>query len=345
MALRIIQVGLGGWGRNWAKDVISHNPNVELVACVDMIESIRERAQQELDLPTNIFFPTLTEALATVECAAVVVTANLPGHVPVALEALHAGKHVLLEKPFAPTLDEARQVIAAAEQQQRTLMISQNYRFYPAVRKVIELVRANTLGPVGTVNIDFRRYSNSAPREGHVHYTIWQPLLVDMSIHHFDLMRAVLGQEVSSISCHTWNPVWSNFDEAPTGAATISFNRGAVVNYRGSWVSTGPQTSWGGEWHIECAEGEIIWSSRDDPNPDYVLVRPLGSEQAEPLKLPDVALRDRNGSLQAFVEAISSGQQPETTGRDNYNTLALMLAAVESATHDGALTTPPQYAK
>ena len=344
MALRIVQVGLGGWGRNWAKTVIRQNKDVEVVASVDMIESIRAQAQSELELPAEQLYPTLEEALAAVTCDAVVITANLPGHVPVAMTALEAGKHVLLEKPFAPTLAEAQQVIETANRQGRILMISQNYRFFPAVRTVIELIRQQALGPVGTITLDFRRYANTAEREGHKHYAIWQPLLVDMSIHHFDLMRAVLGQEATQVICQTWNPSWSNFVENAAGAATITFGGGAVVTYRGSWVSTEPRTSWGGEWHIECSEGEIIWSSRDETAADYVKVRPLG-EEAREIELPEVAERDRSGSLRAFVEAVQTGQEPETSGRDNFNTLALMLAAVESSMYDGRLTKPQQYVK
>lgn len=343
-SLRIIQVGLGGWGRDWAKTVISQNKDVEVVAYVDMIETMRTQAQDALELPANLFYATLEEALTAVECDAVIITANLPGHIPTALTALQAGKHVLLEKPFAPTLAEAQQVIEVARQHDRILMISQNYRFYPAVQAVIDLIRNETLGPVGTVTIDFRRYANTAPKETNRHYTIWQPLLVDMSIHHFDLMRAVLGQEATQITCQTWNPTWSNFIEDAAGAATITFEQGAVVSYRGNWVSTAPQTSWAGEWHIECAKGEIIWSSRDEPNPDYVLVRPL-DKKAQEIELPDVPLRDRHGSLNAFVQAVRTGQEPATSGRDNFNTLALMLAAVESATHNGQLTKPLLYAK
>jgi predicted dehydrogenase len=344
MSLRIIQVGLGGWGRNWARTVIRQNKEIEAVAYVDMIEAMRTQAQQELNLPATLFYPSLEEAFASVDCDAVIITADLAGHIPVAQTALKAGKHVLLEKPFAPTLAEAQQTIELARQQQRILMISQNYRFYPAVQAVIKLIREQTLGPIGTVTIDFRRYANTAPKENHKHYTIWQPLLVDMSIHHFDLMRAVLGQEATQIICQTWNPAWSNFTENAAGMAAITFEQGTVVSYRGNWVSTAPQTSWAGEWHMECAKGEIIWSSRDEHNPDYVLVRPL-SQKAQEIKLPDVALRDRHGSLNAFVQAVRTGQEPVTSGRDNYNTLALMLAAVESATHNGQLTKPLLYAK
>jgi hypothetical protein len=45
------------------------------------------------------------------------------------------------------------------------------------------------------------------------------------------------------------------------------------------------------------------------------------------------------------LQAVRTGQEPETSGRDNFNTLALMLAAVESATNDGQLTKPLLYAK
>src|SRR6266516_595525 len=329
MTLRIIQVGMGGWGRNWTKYVVSQNKNVKLVACVDAVPEMLEVAQKELSVPVERCFTSLEEAFASVEADAVLITASLPGHVPVALEALNAGKHVLLEKPFAPSVAEAQRVIDSAAQHGRILMISQNYRHFPAVRVVQELIREGSLGPVGTVNLDFRRYANTAPRESHRNYKLWQPLLVDMSIHHFDLMRMLLGQEPVCIACQTWNPPWSNFVEAAAGSATITFDGAAVLNYRGSWVSTTPQTNWAGEWHIECAGGEIIATSRGD-KPDYVAIRPLG-KRLRTIKLPEVPLFDRHGTLNAFVEAIRTGEEPETSGRRNLKTLALMLAAVESA--------------
>lgn len=331
MAIRLVQVGMGGWGRNWATNVIQPSEEVALVACVDLNAEMLVQTQQLLNMPEERCFQSLQSALAAVEAEAVLITGNLPAHVPLALEALQAGKHVLLEKPFAPTLAEAQQVVAMAANQNRVLMISQNYRFFPAVQAVIALIREGKLGEVGSVTIDFRRYNNSSDAKAHRHYQLWQPLLVDMAIHHFDLMRAVLSQEPTQISCLTWNPPWSQYVDPAAAAATITFDGGAVVNYRGNWVSSAPRTSWSGEWHMECTKGEIIWTSRDDTASDHVSVRPLG-KRIRSLQLPEMPLTDRRGSLHAFVQAICTGQEPESSGRDNLSTLALMLAAVESAT-------------
>jgi len=330
MVLKIVQVGLGAWGHTWAASIVRSHKEVELVACVDVIPAMLERAQKELSLAPQQCFTSLPDALASVECDAVLITASLPGHVPAATTALQAGKHVLLEKPFAPTLAEAQQLVALAEQQQRILMISQNYRFHPAVQAVRTLLREQTLGPVGSMRIVFRKSRNSAPRESHSHYHIWQPLLADMSIHHFDLMRYVLGQEATHIFCQAWNPPWSNFDDPASAAALITFSGGTVVNYQGSWVSMEPQTSWGGRWHMECAKGEIFWESRGNDVPDRATIRLLGGE-AEDIPLPAMTQIDRHGSLSAFVEAIQSGKEPGSSGRDNLGTLALMLAAIESS--------------
>ena len=331
MKLRIIQVGLGGWGMYWNR-IVRRSDEVALAACVDMSAAALGLAQERLELPANQCYTSLEQALAEVACDAVLVTTALAGHAPAALAALHAGKHVLVENPFAPTLAEAQQLVATAAKHDRILMVSQNYRFFPAPRAVAALVRAGTLGPVGMVSIDFRRYSNAAPL-GHAHYAYRQPLLLDMAVHHFDLMRMILGQEPAELSCHAWNPPWSTFADPAAAIATITFDRGAVVSYRGSWVSPTPQTAWAGIWRMECAGGEIFWTSRNgrDASGDRVSVRPLG-KPARRVALPALPQIDVQASLANFVQAVRAGQAAENSGRSNLGSLALTLAAIEAAT-------------
>ena len=333
MTVRLIQVGLGGWGSDWAKNVVAPYQDVETVAWVEIVPEALQAAQKRLALPADRCFTLLSDALEAVESDAVLITASLPGHVPNALLALQAGKHVLLEKPFAPTMEEALQVVELAEQRGLILMISQNYRFYPAIEIVTALVQQQELGPLSTVNVDFRRYSNSAPAATHRHYHIWHPLLVDMSVHHFDLMRVILGQDAVQVSCKVWNPSWSRFVSPPAGAATITFADGTVINYRGSWISTAAPTNWSGEWSMECAQGEIFWTARGELG-ELVSLRPLGETDFNEVPLPEFPYTDRSGSLHAFVSAIQSGELTSplaSSGRDNLKTLALMYAAVEAA--------------
>ncbi len=108
-------------------------------------------------------------------------------------------------------------------------MVSQNYRFYPAARTAARLVAEQAIGAVGTARVDFRKWSNDARPGTNRHYEILHPLLYDMAIHHFDLMRMVLGQEPVRVFTQVTDPPWSNFVDPGSAALTITFDRGAVV--------------------------------------------------------------------------------------------------------------------
>ncbi|HEY0752386.1 MAG TPA: Gfo/Idh/MocA family oxidoreductase [Ktedonobacteraceae bacterium] len=328
MAIRLIHVGLGGWGQNWARDIVAQSQAVETVAWVEIDAQALTNARQKLNLPAERCFLSLEEALAALPAEAVLITASLVGHVPAARAALLAGKHVLIEKPFAPTLAEAQELVTLAEKQQCILMVSQNYRFGAAVQKARELVHREMLGPVSSVALDFRRASNVVSPTNPRHHHLWHPLLVDMAIHHFDLLRFVLGQEPLQIMGKTWNPPWSNFVQPPAAALTITFDGGTVVSYRGSWISQGPVTNWCGEWQMDCERGQIVWTGRGELS-EKVLIRPLG-KRPYALRLPAMPLVDRSGSLQAFVQAVESKTAPESSGHDNLKTLALMFAAIQA---------------
>jgi predicted dehydrogenase len=148
-------------------------------------------------------------------------------------------------------------------------------------------------------------------------------------------MRAVIEREPREIYTHAWNPPWSKFQEPPEATAIVRFDGDVPVTYHGSWLSNGPHTPWAGDWRMNFAEGEVWWSSRGgvrgDPVADDVVTVRRRDEEPTELPLPVMEHLDRAGSLQAFKTAIETGRQPETSGRANLATLALTLAAVESA--------------
>ncbi len=344
MAVKLVHVGLGGWGQDWEQNAIGPVSEIERVAWVDAHEPTLEAAREKLKLPKDRCFTSIAAAFDAVEADALLVTAPQPAHVPLAIEAMHAGKHVLVEKPFAMSVEEAREGIAVSEETGKVLMVSQQYRHYPAVRKAAELVASNACGAVGTVRVDFRWWANRAAREGNKHYAIAHPLIYDMAIHHFDLMRLILGQEAVSVYARSMDASWSKFNDPGSAAITIEFADGTVVSYRGSWVSPDRHTHWGGNWNIECEEASIFFTSRQGGPAgtagDRLEITPVGGEP-ETVALDTPKFWGRSAGLVAFAESIRTGAEPETSARNNLGSIALMIAAAESA-DTGRIVAVPQ---
>jgi predicted dehydrogenase len=328
MTVRVIQVGLGPWGRDWAVNVLPSLPEVEVVARVDRDALALRRAAGTAVPPASGSYTSLRRALEEVDADAVLATVAIPAHAEVALTALRAGKHLLLEKPFAPSLAEAREVVAEAEARGLVLSVVQNYRFLPAVPVVTELVRGGSLGEVHRVRIDFRkdhRTDGSTSRSPLDH-----SLLSQIAIHHFDLIRAILGQEPRQVTCRAWNPEWVDGLGVVSAAALVELDGGAVVTYGGSLRSAGPETSWPGDWQVEFERGQLSWGT-DARREEIVAVHPHGRPPyrvAVPAATPHA---DRAGALARFVTAIRDGAEPPSSGRDNLRSLAVMTAAMESA--------------
>jgi predicted dehydrogenase len=304
---------------------------VELVGFVDSDPAALARLQRDVGVSPRQCFSSLAEALAVVRADAALVTTNLPGHAPVTTSALESGLHVLVEKPFTDSLERARQLVDLAAANGVTLMVSQNYRFFPAVRAAAQLVREAELGQLYEVAIDFRRNDPAPPNPRRRHHADPHPLLVDMSIHHFDLLRLILRGEPISVACETRNPSWSGYAGPPAATCSILF-RDVMVSYRGSWISAAAETAWAGEWRMEFERGQLFFTSRGEDNRlmDKVVVRARRGRPRS-VALPPVAHIDRAGALTEFALAVRDAREPETSGRDNLGSLAIMLAAVRSA--------------
>ena len=329
--LRLVQVGLGDWGRDWAWRIVPAVDQVEAVAYVDSDPRAIPLLGKRLAVDGARRFPSLDGAVAATRPDALLVTTTLAGHEPLTRAGIEAGLHVLVEKPFVEDLGCARELVDLAASRGLTLMVSQNYRHFPAAREAARLAREGELGDLYAVTIDFRRNDPSPPKPRRRHHHDTQPLLLDMSIHHFDLLRLVLGRDPVRVRCEAVDPPWSGFSGPPAAFASIDFE-GVAVSYRGSWVSAGPITPWAGEWTMEFEHGQVWWTSRGDRGllNDKVVIRPRRG-RPKVLTLPVIDRVDRAGTLTEFATAIQQGREPETSGRDNLHTLGFTLAAIESA--------------
>ncbi len=323
--LRVVQVGAGGMGRHWL-ELLVRTAEVEVVGIVDLDVERATDVGAELGLSAVSVGRSLTD-IAGRSAAQAVVNVTVPAaHVPVTLEALALGLPVLCEKPLAPTVAEALVLAAASEASDRLLMTSQSRRY----SRPLEQVRAalTEIGDIGVVACDFFR----APRFGGFREEMAHPLLLDMAIHPFDLARLLLGSEPVSVTCESFNPSWSWFDGDAAAVATFEFADGARFSWTGSWCSPGFETSWEGSWRFSGRRGTLLWDGETHPSVD------AGTASADVIpgspdqESPTGAVEGIEAALHEFLDAVRTGSTPSGEVHSNVRSLAMVEAAVESAT-------------
>jgi predicted dehydrogenase len=145
MSTRIGVVGLGYWGPNLARN-FDRLPGAELRWICDQSQEARERfAPSFPDARTS---GDLDELLDDPELDAVVIATHVPSHAALATRALNAGKHCFVEKPLAYSVAEADQVVAAAREAGRVLMVGHLLEYHPGVQKLKELAESGELGDI-----------------------------------------------------------------------------------------------------------------------------------------------------------------------------------------------------
>lgn len=337
--MRVIQIGGGFWGSGWAR-VIAEFPNTELAAVVDLHEEALRATCDPISLPEVQRFRSLDDALAGVEADAALVVVPPEVHVPVAVQCLEAGLDVLVEKPFAPSVAEAAQIVKRATELDRTVMVTQSFRFKRGPQTVRKLVDEGAAGEIEVVDV---RFSKAPPFEG-FRAEMDEPLIVDMAIHHFDFVRGLLGLEPTRVRALSFNPSWSWFRGNASAFVQFETNAGAHISYSGSWVSRNRETTWDGSWEIQGAAGSISWEQNRvqyRPSPENFGLTVYRRDMLElgdgVMEVPLVQLpaEERAGTLLEFTSARRERRPPQASGEDNLRSLALVYAAVESTRNGG----------
>jgi predicted dehydrogenase len=320
--VRFIQIGVGGFGRSWLRHM-AQDATASLAAVVDTDEEALAAARAATGLTRDRCFTDYRVALERARADALLCVTPPALHHEVAVAALECGLNVLMEKPLADTMERAQEMVATADRLGRVLMVSQNYRFRSWVRTMRYLIDSGQFGVLDNVTVRFAR----APRfEGSFRLRMEHPLVRDMSIHHFDLMRAVTGREPVSVFARTWRPAWSWYEHDPCAVAVFEFSDGIGVFYAGSWVARGQQTTWDGRWSAECAEAIIELRG----SAVHIVMAERPGQDTE-VALHAMPCEDQAYALLEFQRAVGEGREPEASGRDNLRSLAMVFAVTESA--------------
>ena len=268
------------------------------------------------------------ELIALEEIDAVDVCTPNASHAELAIAAAKAGKHVLVEKPIATTLDEADAMISAARKSKTILMTAHNVRYAPPFVAVAEEIASGSLGEIGAVRAAF----------GHSGPQVWAPdatwffdrslsgggALMDLGVHLADLLRSLLSDEVEEVGA-----ILSGSKEVEEAAQVVlKFERGAIASMHVSWVATPAPDH---QLSIFGSKGTIHLDTTTPP------VFRAGSGETRELTMTG----DPDDPYRAFVRAIETGTEPPITGEDGRAALAIVLAAYQAAKEKAMVTVEP----
>jgi len=346
--MRLVQIGLGEWGLNWATEVVPQVSEAAVVGCVfhDPRRVAETRAQWPD--PKVPFFPSLEDAIEETDADGVLVLTTTDAHASLVGKALSLDCHVLVEKPFVRAVEEGAPLAKTAAKRGLILMANQNFRFFPAAQRAAEIIRNTEFGRLASITIHFSRAMTypSADRAQR-HHEMHQPMIVDLAIHHFDLMRMVVGAEPVSVYCTGWSVAGSAFRDPANATAVVTFENGVVAAWHASWEGRGDQTTFSGNWSMQCEKASISWACRGDRdislNGDRLsVVDAAGVSRVEMLRKP--RLFGRAAALNAFVIAATTGRTDPSfpDGCDNLRSIELMEAALRSHRTGDVITIPRQ---
>lgn len=324
MAIRVIIAGAGARGNDWLREVQA-DPDCRIVACADIDAKARELAGARWHIPAQFCFADLDQAIEQVECEAVIIATPPEHHARNCESVISFGRAVLVEKPFTLNLKDAVRIVKLAEEAHTPIVVGQNYRYLRSFRTCRRVVREGLLGRIGIVMLQYYR----VPHEMANWLTQSEfNVLWGIAVHHLDALRFMLHQEVTGVMAESFCVPWSQ----PAGGSSIQlllkFDRDTHGTYAASYESSGHEFFERGQEFYARLMGELgtlhVFQR-------WLMLCPKG-------KLPRLVRRGPRSVTEEAVllrqlkEALSSGQEPESSGRDNLQTMAIVEACVQSAT-------------
>ncbi len=257
----------------------------------------------------------------------------------IARAALAARKHLLCQKPLAESFEQARRLVEDAERAGVKLAVNQQMRWDPLIRSTHELLHAGKLGQPVNVALEVSVTTDWAQWP-------WIPggprldLLLH-SIHYFDSLRFLLGEPEWIFSALGKYPGQQEAAETRS-VSTLSFPGGVLAHvavHHKNWAD-----DWFATFRVEGTEGVVrgtFGHLYDYPvgRPDTMEYRLRSEDHWRSVEFREKWFPDAfAGPMGSLVEAVASGGEPATSGRDNLRTLALVFAGYRSAEEKRAVT-------
>lgn len=249
--LRVGLLGLGLASISTVPAMVRH-PHVQIVAAADSNPDVLERFQTDFGVPG---YPSIEALCESPDVDAVYIATPTDLHTRHVVIAASHRKHILVEKPLAIRLEDADGMIAAVERNGVQMVVGHSQSFEPPIRRMRELVREGTLGPVRMISSwYFTDWIYRPRRAEELKTTLGGGVVYRQGAHHFDILRLLAGGLARSVraTTGTWDPLrltegsYSAFIEFEDGACATAVYSGydrfhtteiTGVNERGEQVS------------------------------------------------------------------------------------------------------------
>jgi predicted dehydrogenase len=323
---RAIVVGAGGISKAWFGPLAKEE--VEVVAVVDLRKEAAEEKIEKYGLACEAS-DDLAKTLAERRADFLVDLTTPEAHCEVTCAGLEAGLHVVSEKPMASSMDEARRMVETSERTGRMYMVSQSRRWSAPHASMAAAVRSGGIGRLTALNCDFYIGAHF----GGFRAEMESPLILDMSIHHFDLARMLGGVDPVAVYAEEFNPPGSWYRGDAAASCIFEMTGGVYFAYRGSWCAEGCQTSWNGDWRLIGERGSILYERDCAPRGEVVAADEGFARPLAELEIGEVAVEfgGMHGALREMLRFLETGELPQTECHDNIRSLAMVFAAMESS--------------
>jgi predicted dehydrogenase len=325
--IRLGVIGYGYWGPNLAR-AAAEADSTQIAGIADLSAAARDRAGRRH--PSARLFADWHEMLADPAVDAVMIATPVATHFEIALAALRAGKHVLVEKPMADAAANAALLIEEAAKRTLTLMVDHTFVYTPAVRALRELVTTGSLGDIyyydsTRINLGlFQRDVN----------VIW-----DLAVHDFAILDHLLDAQPVAISASAASFV----ADSPDNIAHLSvyYSSGAMAHLNVSWLAPVKvrQTLIGGSRRmviyddmqasekIKIYDRGIAVSDNPQQIHDRLISYRVGDMASPALSAKEALVTE----IEHFADCLATGARPLTDGESGLRIVEMLTAATRSS--------------
>ncbi|MEH2540866.1 MULTISPECIES: Gfo/Idh/MocA family protein [unclassified Bradyrhizobium] len=324
-------VGYGYWGPNLVRNFVG-NPSARVVGVADF--DPEKRAASERLYPGVATTGCYEDLLKNPSIDAIVIATPVRTHYELALSALKAGKHVLVEKPLAPSAEMVRRLIDEADRRGLTLMVDHTFLYTPAVQKIRELVQKDELG-------DIYYYDSTRSSLGLFQSDV--NVIWDLAVHDLSIIQYILNEDPVAVSatgsCHVTG--------TPENMAhiTLFFDSKCVAHVSVNWLSPIKvrQTFVGGSKKmivyddlepsekIKVYDKGITLSGSSENAHQFRIGYRAGDMWAPHISAKEALLTE----IEHFIDCVRTGSPPISGGMSGLRVVEILEAASRSIADQG----------